>query len=43
VNIISEPFLENANATAIDAPPSVDEWNSSLIKEKCVKLMVQEG
>ncbi|KAI6003481.1 hypothetical protein F5J12DRAFT_155297 [Pisolithus orientalis] len=26
VNIISEPFVENANVTAIDAPPDFDEW-----------------
>jgi len=26
VNIISEPFLEHANATSIDAPPEVSEW-----------------
>ncbi|KAF9813689.1 hypothetical protein IEO21_05405 [Rhodonia placenta] len=26
VNIISEPFLDAANATSIDAPPEVDEW-----------------
>jgi len=29
VNIISEPFLENANATAIDAPEGVSEWDLS--------------
>ncbi|KAH7930370.1 hypothetical protein BV22DRAFT_1028605 [Leucogyrophana mollusca] len=26
VNIISEPFVEQANATAIDTPPEVSEW-----------------
>ncbi|PCH43467.1 hypothetical protein WOLCODRAFT_164461 [Wolfiporia cocos MD-104 SS10] len=26
VNIISEPFLDAANACSIDAPPEVDEW-----------------
>ncbi|KZO92318.1 hypothetical protein CALVIDRAFT_586064 [Calocera viscosa TUFC12733] len=26
VNIISEPFVENANATAIDAPEEFNEW-----------------
>ncbi|KAG0144387.1 hypothetical protein CROQUDRAFT_660055 [Cronartium quercuum f. sp. fusiforme G11] len=26
VNIISEPFIEAANYTAIDAPPGVSEW-----------------
>ncbi|KAG1807070.1 hypothetical protein EV424DRAFT_1428112 [Suillus variegatus] len=25
VNIISEAFVENANATAVDAPPDFDE------------------
>ncbi|KIO12012.1 hypothetical protein M404DRAFT_994072, partial [Pisolithus tinctorius Marx 270] len=29
VNIISEPFVENANVTAIDAPPDFDEWTIS--------------
>lgn len=29
VNIISEPFLENANVTSIDAPPGFDEWSIS--------------
>ncbi|KAG1740288.1 hypothetical protein EDB19DRAFT_1708614 [Suillus lakei] len=39
VNIISEPFIENANATAIDAPPDFDEWTiSGLTKEKCVQI-----
>jgi len=26
VNLISEPFLEAANACSLDAPPEVDEW-----------------
>lgn len=26
VNLISEPFIEAANYTCIDAPPEVDEW-----------------
>lgn len=26
VSIISEPFVEAANYTAIDAPPGTDEW-----------------
>ncbi|PIL26632.1 hypothetical protein GSI_11298 [Ganoderma sinense ZZ0214-1] len=26
VNIISEPFIENANITSIDSPPEVGEW-----------------
>jgi hypothetical protein len=34
VNSISEPFVENATATAIDAPSGFDEWNSGLMKEK---------
>ncbi|KAG1721619.1 hypothetical protein EDD22DRAFT_746699, partial [Suillus occidentalis] len=39
VNIISEPFVENANATAIDAPPDFDEWTlSGLTKAKCVQI-----
>ncbi|OJA13278.1 hypothetical protein AZE42_05026 [Rhizopogon vesiculosus] len=39
VNIISEPFIENANATAINAPPGFDEWSiSGLTKEKCVQV-----
>ncbi|KAH8119689.1 hypothetical protein DFH11DRAFT_1566417 [Phellopilus nigrolimitatus] len=29
VNIISEPFLEAANSTCIDAPPDIDEWTVS--------------
>lgn len=29
VNIISEPFIEAANYTSIDAPPNVDEWKLS--------------
>ncbi|KAG1908711.1 uncharacterized protein F5891DRAFT_1180250 [Suillus fuscotomentosus] len=37
VNIISEAFVENANATAVDAPPNFDEWAlSGLTKEKCI-------
>ncbi|KAG1803201.1 hypothetical protein EV424DRAFT_1351562 [Suillus variegatus] len=39
VNIISEAFVENANATAIDAPRDFDEWTlSGLTKEKCVQI-----
>ncbi|TFK54278.1 hypothetical protein OE88DRAFT_1711170 [Heliocybe sulcata] len=34
VNIISEPWIEAANATAIDSPPEIDEWIvSGLTKE----------
>jgi flavin reductase (DIM6/NTAB) family NADH-FMN oxidoreductase RutF len=39
VNIISEPFVENANSTAIDAPRGFDEWSiSGLTKAKCVEI-----
>ncbi|KAJ8580326.1 hypothetical protein M405DRAFT_753393 [Rhizopogon salebrosus TDB-379] len=39
VNIISEPFIENANVTAVDAPTDFDEWSiSGLTKEKCVQV-----
>ncbi|KAG1822277.1 hypothetical protein EV424DRAFT_1487683, partial [Suillus variegatus] len=44
MNIISEAFVENANATAIDTPPEFDEWAlSSLTKEKCVKSLARQG
>lgn len=29
VNIISEPFIEAANATCVEAPEEVDEWKLS--------------
>jgi len=29
VNIISEPFIQNANWTCVNAPPDVDEWIGS--------------
>ncbi|KAF8530420.1 hypothetical protein BU17DRAFT_72941 [Hysterangium stoloniferum] len=29
VNVISEPFISNANFTSIDAPADVDEWTGS--------------
>ncbi|KAG9309835.1 hypothetical protein JVU11DRAFT_10214 [Chiua virens] len=29
INIISEPFIEHANATSIDCPPDMDEWTLS--------------
>ncbi|KAI6044080.1 hypothetical protein EDC04DRAFT_2890165 [Pisolithus marmoratus] len=29
INIINEPFIENAHATSIDAPPEFDEWTIS--------------
>ncbi|KAG1854970.1 hypothetical protein DFJ58DRAFT_727722 [Suillus subalutaceus] len=39
VNIVSEPFIESANATAIDSPPGFDEWSlSGLTMEKCVQI-----
>jgi len=39
VNILSEPFVQNANATCIDAPPDFDEWSiSGLTKGKCVHV-----
>ncbi|KAG2142315.1 uncharacterized protein EDB93DRAFT_1338483 [Suillus bovinus] len=43
VNIISEAFVENANATAIDAPLGFDEWTlSGLTKEKCVCMRLDD-
>jgi hypothetical protein len=37
VNIISESFVENANATDIDVSPGFNEWTiSGLTKEKYV-------
>ncbi|KDQ61886.1 hypothetical protein JAAARDRAFT_525326 [Jaapia argillacea MUCL 33604] len=39
VNIISEPFVEGANATAVDAPAEVSEWGvSGLTKEASLKV-----
>ncbi|KAG5988350.1 hypothetical protein E4U43_004780 [Claviceps pusilla] len=29
INIISEPFIEAANATSVDSPPDVSEWEVS--------------
>ena len=45
VNIISEPFIEAANVTAVDAPEGVSEWPiSGLTKEKSVRIsMLQRG
>ena len=38
VNIISEPFVENANFTSLDAPADVSEWPvSGLTKEPSVR------
>lgn len=37
VNIISEPFVESANWTSVNAPRDVDEWfGSGLTQEKSV-------
>ncbi|KAI6044096.1 hypothetical protein EDC04DRAFT_3106552 [Pisolithus marmoratus] len=39
VNIISEPFVENANATSIEAPPEFDEWTiSGLTKAQSIHV-----
>ena len=39
VNIISEPFVTNANYTSIDAPEDVDEWvGSGLTRVPSVRL-----
>ncbi|KAI0737254.1 hypothetical protein C8Q80DRAFT_1115495 [Daedaleopsis nitida] len=39
VNIISEPFVENANITCIDAPAGISEWPlSGLTKEPSVHV-----
>ncbi|KAG1838697.1 hypothetical protein F4604DRAFT_1837607 [Suillus subluteus] len=35
---ISGPFVESANANAIDTPPGFDEWDSGLTKEKRVQI-----
>jgi flavin reductase (DIM6/NTAB) family NADH-FMN oxidoreductase RutF len=34
VSIISEPFLEASNYTAIDAPYDVDEWKLSGLTQR---------
>ncbi|KAG6375234.1 hypothetical protein JVT61DRAFT_3448 [Boletus reticuloceps] len=40
VNIISEPFVENADVTAIDSPPGFDEWSiSGLTKAPSVRQL----
>ena len=40
VNLISEPFIENANITSIDSPPEVGEWGmSGLTKAPSVSTM----
>ncbi|KII92109.1 hypothetical protein PLICRDRAFT_103672 [Plicaturopsis crispa FD-325 SS-3] len=39
VNIISEPFVEAANSTSVDAPAEVDEWLvSGLTKEPSITV-----
>ncbi|KAH9830591.1 uncharacterized protein C8Q71DRAFT_862343 [Rhodofomes roseus] len=39
VNIISEPFVEAANVTSVDAPEGVSEWPiSGLTKEKSIHV-----
>ncbi|KAG2049905.1 hypothetical protein BDR06DRAFT_1011685 [Suillus hirtellus] len=46
MNIISEAFVENANAIAVDAPPEFDKWAlSGLTKDKCVpnKSLARQG
>lgn len=41
VNIISEPFIEAANWTAVNAPTEVDEWiGSGLTKEPSVRVHI---
>jgi hypothetical protein len=41
VNIISESFVENANATDIDVSPGFNEWIiSGLTKEKYVRVHI---
>ena len=38
VNIISEPFIEQANCTCVDSPPDVSEWTfSGLTKAPSVR------
>ncbi|KAH9856838.1 hypothetical protein C2E23DRAFT_809417 [Lenzites betulinus] len=39
VNIISEPFVENANVTSLDSPPNVSEWPlTGLTKEPSLRV-----
>ncbi|TBU39424.1 hypothetical protein BD309DRAFT_969731 [Dichomitus squalens] len=39
VNIISEPFIENANITSLDSPANVSEWEiSGLTKEPSIHV-----
>ena len=42
VNIISEAWVEQANACSIDCPPNVSEWDiSGLTKEPSVRCGVK--
>lgn len=42
VNIISEPWIEQANACSIDCPPEISEWDiSGLTKEPSVRCGVK--
>ena len=44
VNIISEPFVEQANVCSIDAPSTIGEWAvSGLTKEPSVCLLYIDG
>ena len=49
VNIISEPFIEGANTTSVDAPEDVSEWPiSGLTKEESVsstpiRMLCEDG
>ena len=39
VNLISEPFVEAANSTSVEAPAEIDEWLvSGLTGEPSVRL-----
>ena len=41
VNIISEPFIENANVSSIDTPSDVSEWPlTGLTKEPSVRSII---
>lgn len=42
VNIISEPWIEQANACSIDCPPEISEWDiSGLTKEPSVRCRIK--
>lgn len=41
MNIISEPFVEAANATCVESPAEHDEWEvAGLEKEESVSLLL---